>query len=114
MFTLFPKHQQDWRRVLVFPFYMFPFIAIVAYWVAAALWHPLPPSPYSRHPDFTLNFFAGDLASSCATDFICLLGIGIIQLMRGHRSRAGLSFGIAGFAFLVSLFLLSRANFVST
>ncbi len=110
MFTLFPKLQQDWRRVLVFPFYAFPFIAVVAYWVAASCWHPPP----SRHLDHTLLNFAAQLASSCGADFICLLGIGIIQLMRGHRSRACLSFGIAGFAFLVSLFLLSRANFVST
>ncbi len=110
MFTLFPKHQQDWRRVLVFPFYAFPFIAVVAYWVAAACWHP-PPSRFLNH---TLPDFAAQLAGICDVDFICLLGIGIIQLMRGYRLIACLSFGIAGFAFLVGLYLWSHANFVST
>ena len=92
----------------MFPFYAFPFIAIVAYWVAAASWHPLP----SRHLDHTLINFAAQLAGVCAGDFICLLGIGIIQLMRGHRLIACVSFGIGVFALLLSLFL--PQNFVST
>jgi hypothetical protein len=98
MFSLLPAQRQEWIKLLVFPFQVYPFIAISIYSMAAFM-----SRPYRRRFGLdSFDDFAVRIAFSCAAYFVLLLCLDFIQLLTRHHQRGHLNFGIAVFSAVVA------------
>ena len=81
MFNAFPKHRDDWLKLLLFPFQAF---AVTAHLMSYYLVFHWP------HRGFIgpLNHFYDQIAPGYALCFLVLLIVGIRQMVAGRRMSA--------------------------
>jgi hypothetical protein len=94
MFHFFPRGQQDWLRVLAFPFQAFVILAPVTYFYLLHIW---PHRGEVSH----LNHFADQLAPGYLFCFIVLLAVGFRQKSAGYRVDSYFSFCLAVLSILL-------------
>jgi hypothetical protein len=99
MFRLFPKGQQDWLRVLAFPFQAFVILAPIAYWYFMGQFGHYANNVWPRYYSFDYIGAGKHLSTQIGVGYvICFLAsviFGFYHKAAGHRVSAYASFFFA-------------------